>query len=66
MSFREFATSRVGFAAITSLVCGLCYFLGAGLAIDARIREDRKVLVDQIIERRVQEELQKEIGRKGA
>jgi hypothetical protein len=62
MSFKDFATSRVGFAAITTLVCGVSYFLGVGLSIDARIREERKVVLNDIVERRVEQLLQKEVG----
>ena len=50
----------MGFAGVASLLCGTCYFLGVGLAEDARIRQERKKLLDEMIEQRVQEQLKKE------
>ena len=60
MSFRQFLNSRAGFAGIGSLVCGTSYFLGVGLAQDASIREERKQLLESMIEERVQERLKGE------
>lgn len=60
MSLRQFLNSRMGFAGVASLLCGASYFLGIGLAEDARIRQERQKLLDEMIEQRVEEQLRKE------
>ena len=61
MSFRQFLNTRVGFAAVATMICGVSMFFGAGLAEEARLKERRRQLVESVIEEKVQEQLQKEL-----